>query len=203
MGINLGTLQTYLRSHTLSLNQAVLNRVNTLTNITYKDYPTIDELGNMAVYVKSIGCKALLRLDWRDFTVHRLPDRAQCNPNSYANHKLELTLSGNHQTPGEVLTASTMTKNWQIKLCTITERIIVCIVALISQTNADSHIQFIESWMGAHFARNAERYLGMPVVFLRSLVFLQKTLDTTHHLRDTMISTEYNTLLYLHQERWE
>ncbi|KAJ6993150.1 LOW QUALITY PROTEIN: hypothetical protein NC653_016318 [Populus alba x Populus x berolinensis] len=174
------TLRSYYKA------QAVLNRVNTLTNITYKDYPTIDELGNMAVYVKSIGCKALLRLDWRDFTVHRLPDRAQCNPNSYANHKLELTLSGNHQVLGvDFASVHIYADSW------------------ISQTNADSHIQFIESWMGAHFARNAERYLGMPVVFLRSLVFLQKTLDTTHHLRDTMISTEYNTLLYLHQERWE
>ncbi|GMY29892.1 mannan endo-1,4-beta-mannosidase 6 isoform X2 [Fagus crenata] len=87
----------------------VLNRVNTLTNITYKDDPTIFAcelmneprctsdpsgnklqiciLGEMAIYVKSIDPKHLVEIGLEGFYGPSTPDRVQFNPNTYAQQK--------------------------------------------------------------------------------------------------------------------
>ncbi|KAK9755399.1 hypothetical protein RND81_01G022400 [Saponaria officinalis] len=95
------TLKTYYKNHV----QTVLNRVNTYTNVTYKDDPTIfawelmneprctsDPSGDklqawiqeMAAYVKSIDPNHLLEIGLEGFYGPSTPERAQFNPNSYA-----------------------------------------------------------------------------------------------------------------------
>ncbi|KAJ6921225.1 hypothetical protein NC652_015205 [Populus alba x Populus x berolinensis] len=88
------TLRSYYKAH------AVLNRVN-IHSRTYPTRMTLQYLlGIMGItghgsLCEEHGCKALgRRLDWRDFTVHRTPDRAQFKSEFICYHKLELTLSG-------------------------------------------------------------------------------------------------------------
>lgn len=87
------------------LRQVVLNRVNTVTNVTYKEDPTIfawelmneprcpsdpsgDKLQSwiqeMAVYVKSIDPLHLLEIGSEGFYGPSSPDRQRFNPNSFA-----------------------------------------------------------------------------------------------------------------------
>ncbi|KAJ6922666.1 mannan endo-1,4-beta-mannosidase 6-like isoform X2 [Populus alba x Populus x berolinensis] len=184
------TLRSYYKAH------AVLNRVNTLTNITYKDDPTIfawelmneprctsdpsgDKLQSwitdMAVYVKSMDAKHLVEIGLEGFYGPSAPDRAQFNPNSYAT-QVGTDFIRNHQVLGvDFASVHIYADSW------------------ISQTISDSHIQFIESWMGAHI-EDAERYLGMPVVFAEFGVS-SKDPGYNSSFRDTMISTVYKTLL--------
>nr|XP_034913561.1 mannan endo-1,4-beta-mannosidase 6-like isoform X3 [Populus alba] len=186
------TLRSYYKAHV----KAVLNRVNTLTNITYKDDPTIfawelmneprctsdpsgDKLQSwitdMAVYVKSMDAKHLVEIGLEGFYGPSAPDRAQFNPNSYAT-QVGTDFIRNHQVLGvDFASVHIYADSW------------------ISQTISDSHIQFIESWMGAHI-EDAERYLGMPVVFAEFGVS-SKDPGYNSSFRDTMISTVYKTLL--------
>uniref|UniRef100_A0A6N2KLW2 mannan endo-1,4-beta-mannosidase n=1 Tax=Salix viminalis TaxID=40686 RepID=A0A6N2KLW2_SALVM len=184
------TLRSYYKAH------AVLNRVNTLTNITYKDDPTIfawelmneprctsdpsgDKLQSwitdMAVYVKSMDAKHLLEIGLEGFYGPSAPDRAQFNPNSYAT-QVGTDFIRNHQVLGvDFASVHIYADSW------------------ISQTISDSHIEFIKSWMEAHI-EDAERYLGMPVVFTEFGVS-SKDPGYNSSFRDTMINTVYKTLL--------
>lgn len=186
------TLRSYYKAHV----KAVLNRVNTLTNITYKDDPTIfawelmneprctsdpsgDKLQSwitdMAVYVKSMDAKHLVEIGLEGFYGPSAPDRAQFNPNSYAT-QVGTDFIRNHQVLGvDFASVHIYADSW------------------ISQTISDSHIQFIESWMEAHI-EDAERNLGMPVVFAEFGVS-SKDPGYNSSFRDTMISTVYKTLL--------
>ncbi|KAE8673914.1 Mannan endo-1,4-beta-mannosidase 6 [Hibiscus syriacus] len=153
------TLRSYYKSHV----KAVLNRVNTFTNITYKDDPTIfawelmneprctsDPSGDtlqswiseMAAYVESIDAK----------------------------HLVEIGALGIHFASVHIYADS-----W------------------ISQTISDAHLQFTKSWMEAHI-EDAEKYLGMPVIFSEFGVSSKDT-GCNSSYRDTLISTVYKTLL--------
>ncbi|CAK7343526.1 unnamed protein product [Dovyalis caffra] len=186
------TLRSYYKAHV----KAVLNRVNTVTNITYKDDPTIfawelmneprctsdpsgDKLQSwittMAVYVKSMDAKHLVEIGLEGFYGPSAPDRAQFNPNSYAT-QVGTDFIRNHQVLGvDFASVHIYADSW------------------ISQTISDAHIQFIKSWMEAHI-EDAEKYLGMPVVFAEFGVS-SKDPGYNSSFRDTVVNTVYKTLL--------
>ncbi|KAK6266441.1 hypothetical protein QUC31_017278 [Theobroma cacao] len=186
------TLRSYYKAHV----KAVLNRVNTVTNITFKDDPTIfawelmneprctsDPSGDtlqswiaeMAVYVKSLDAKHLVEIGLEGFYGPSAPARAQFNPNSYAT-QVGTDFVRNHQALGvDFASVHIYADSW------------------ISQTISDAHLQFTKSWMEAHI-EDAEKYLGMPVIFSE---FGVSTKDPGYNssFRDTLISTVYKTLL--------
>jgi mannan endo-1,4-beta-mannosidase len=186
------TLRGYYKAHV----KTVLNRENTITNITYKNDPTIfawelmneprctsDSSGNtlqswiseMAVYVKSIDAKHLVEIGLEGFYGPSSPDRAQFNPNSYAT-QVGTDFIRNHQSLGvDFASVHIYADSW------------------ISQTNSDSRLQFTKSWIEAHI-EDAEKYLQMPVVFSEFGVS-SKDPGYNSTYRDMVISTVYKTLL--------
>ncbi|XP_059462807.1 mannan endo-1,4-beta-mannosidase 6 [Corylus avellana] len=186
------TLRSYYKAHV----KTVLNRVNTVTNITYKDDPTIfawelmneprctsDPSGNklqswiqeMAVYVKSMDPKHLVEIGLEGFYGPSTPDKVQFNPNTYA-QQVGTDFIRNHQVLGvDFASVHIYADSW------------------ISQSISDAHLQFTKSWMEAHI-EDAEKYLGMPVVFAE---FGVSTKDPGYNssYRDTLLTTVYTTLL--------
>ncbi|KAE8696277.1 Mannan endo-1,4-beta-mannosidase 6 [Hibiscus syriacus] len=186
------TLRSYYKSHV----KAVLNRVNTFTNITYKDDPTIfawelmneprcasDPSGDtlqswiaeMAAYVKSLDAKHLVEIGVEGFYGPSAPARTKFNPNSYAT-QVGTDFIRNHQALGvDFASVHIYADSW------------------ISQMISDAHLLFTKSWMEAHI-EDAEKYLGMPVIFSE---FGVSSKDTGYNssYRDTLISTVYKTLL--------
>ncbi|KAH6798292.1 Glycosyl hydrolase superfamily protein [Perilla frutescens var. hirtella] len=157
------TLKYYYKSHV----STVLNRVNTITNITYKDDPTIfawelmneprcesDPSGDklqawiqeMAVFVKSIDPKHLVEIGLEGFYGPSTPNKVQHNPNTYA-QQVGTDFIRNHQVLGvDFASVHIYPDSW------------------ISQAISNAHIEFVKSWTQAHID-DAEEYLGMPVVF--------------------------------------
>ncbi|CAN1303252.1 Mannan endo-1,4-beta-mannosidase 6 [Linum perenne] len=182
------TLRSYYKAHV----KMVLNRVNTINNITYKEDPTIFawELINeprctsdpseswiqeMAVYVKSMDPKHLVEIGLEGFYGPSTPDRAQFNPNTYAT-QVGTDFIRNHQVLGvDFASVHMYADSW------------------ISQTISDEHVQFTKSWMQAHID-DAERYLGMPVVFTEFGVSV-KDQGYNSTFRDNLYKTVYQTLL--------
>ncbi|KAM1949690.1 hypothetical protein ACFX15_009712 [Malus domestica] len=184
------TLKSYYKAHT------VLNRVNTLTNITYKDDPTIfswelmneprctsdpsgdklqDWIQEMAVYVKSVDPKHLVEIGLEGFYGPSAPDRVQFNPNPYA-QEVGTDFIRNHQVFGvDFASVHIYADSW------------------ISSSISDVHLQFTKSWMEAHI-EDAEKYLGMPVLFSE---FGVSSKDPSYNssFRDTLLSTVYKTIL--------
>ncbi|XP_052174541.1 mannan endo-1,4-beta-mannosidase 6-like isoform X2 [Diospyros lotus] len=186
------TLRSYYKAHV----KTVLNRVNTLTNTSYKDDPTIfawelmneprcvsDPSGDklqawieeMAVYVKSIDPKHLVEIGLEGFYGPSTPNRVQFNPNTYA-QQVGTDFIRNHQVLGvDFASVHIYTDSW------------------ISQSISDAHIQFVKSWMRAHI-EDAETVLGMPVLFAEFGVSA-KAPGYNSSFRDTLISSVYETLL--------
>ncbi|KAL6508103.1 Mannan endo-1,4-beta-mannosidase 6 [Orobanche gracilis] len=186
------TLRSYYKAHV----NTVLNRVNTLTNITYKDDPTIfawelmneprcesDPSGNklqgwieeMAVHVKSIDPKHLVEIGLEGFYGPSTPNKVQYNPNTYA-QQVGTDFIRNHQALGvDFASVHIYPDSW------------------MSGSITNTQVEFTKSWMQAHID-DAESFLGMPVVFSE---FGVSTRDTGYNstYRDTLISTVYNTLL--------
>ncbi|KAL4272394.1 hypothetical protein GQ457_13G018280 [Hibiscus cannabinus] len=164
------TRRSYYKAHV----KAVLNRVNTLTNITYKDNPT-SWIAEMAVYVKSLDAKHLVEIGLEGFYGPSAPARAQFNPNSYAT-QVGTDFIRNHQALGvDFASVHIYADSW------------------ISQTISDAHLQFTTSWMEAHI-EDAEKYLGMPVIFSEFGVS-SKDPGYNSSFRDALISTVYKTVL--------
>ncbi|XP_075507912.1 mannan endo-1,4-beta-mannosidase 6-like [Primulina tabacum] len=186
------TIRNYYKSHV----KAVLNRVNTITNITYKDDPTIfawelmneprcesDPSGNklqswieeMTVYVKSIDPKHLVEIGLEGFYGPSTPHKVQNNPNTYA-QQVGTDFIRNHQVLGvDFASVHIYPDSW------------------ISQSITDAHIEFTKSWMQSHID-DAETFLGMPVLFSE---FGVSTKDPGYNAsyRDTLISSVYKTLV--------
>ncbi|KAK6943351.1 Glycoside hydrolase, family 5 [Dillenia turbinata] len=186
------TLRSYYKAHI----KTVLNRVNTITNATYKEDPTIfawelmneprctsdpsgDKLQSwiqeMAIYVKSMDPKHLVEIGLEGFYGPSTPNRYQFNPNTYA-QQVGTDFIRNHQIIGvDFASVHIYADSW------------------VSQTITDAHIQFIKSWMPAHID-DAEEVLGMPVLFGE---FGVSTKDPGYNssFRDTLISTVYKILL--------
>ncbi|PPE02573.1 hypothetical protein GOBAR_DD00398 [Gossypium barbadense] len=185
-------LRSYYKSHV----KAVLNRVNTFTNITYKNDPTIfawelmneprctsDPSGDtlqswiaeMAAYVKSLDAKHMVEIGLEGFYGPSAPARTQFNPNSYAT-QVGTDFIRNHQALGvDFASVHIYADSW------------------ISPTISDAHLEFTKSWMEAHI-EDAEKYLGMPVIFSEFGVS-RKDPGYNSSYRDTLISTVYKTLL--------
>ncbi|MBA0628468.1 hypothetical protein Godav_023191 [Gossypium davidsonii] len=186
------TLRSYYKSHV----KAVLNRVNTFTNITYKNDPTIfawelmneprctsDPSGDtlqswiaeMAAYVKSLDAKHMVEIGLEGFYGPSAPARTQFNPNSYAT-QVGTDFIRNHQALGvDFASVHIYADSW------------------ISPTISDAHLEFTKSWMEAHI-EDAEKYLGMPVIFSEFGVS-RKDPGYNSSYRDTLIMTVYKTLL--------
>ncbi|KAM7526599.1 hypothetical protein LguiA_016501 [Lonicera macranthoides] len=186
------TMRSYYKAHV----KMVLNRVNTVNNITYKDDPTIfawelmneprcasDPSGDklqewieeMAVYVKSIDPKHLVEIGLEGFYGPSTLNRVHYNPNTYA-QQIGTDFIRNHQVLGvDFASVHIYADSW------------------ISPTVSNSHLQFIRSWMQSHID-DAENVLSMPVVFGEFGVS-SKDPGYNTSFRDTLISTVYKTLL--------
>ncbi|XP_042013771.1 mannan endo-1,4-beta-mannosidase 6 isoform X1 [Salvia splendens] len=186
------TLRSYYKSHV----KTVLNRVNTITNITYKDDPTIfawelineprcesDPSGDklqawieeMSVYVKSIDPKHLLQIGSEGFYGESTPNKVQFNPNTYA-QQVGTDFIRNHQVLGvDFASVHIYPDSW------------------ISQAISDAHIEFVRSWTQAHID-DAENYLGMPVMFTEFGVSRKDPgYNLTYH--DALLSSVYQSVL--------
>ncbi|XP_039683646.1 mannan endo-1,4-beta-mannosidase 6 isoform X1 [Medicago truncatula] len=186
------TLRSYYKSHV----KTVLNRVNTFTNITYKEDPTIfawelmneprcnsdptgdklqDWIQEMAFHVKKIDPKHLVEIGLEGFYGPSTPQRLQFNPNTYA-QQVGTDFIRNHQVLGvDFASVHMYADSW------------------VSPQIADTHISFVKSWMDAHI-EDAEKYLGMPVVFSEFGVS-SKDPGYNSTYRDTLISTVYSAVL--------
>ncbi|KAJ0781742.1 putative mannan endo-1,4-beta-mannosidase [Helianthus annuus] len=184
------TLKDYYKAHT------VLNRVNTITNITYKDDPTIfawelinearctsDPSGDklqewieeMAYYVKTVDPKHLVEIGLEGFYGPSTPNKVPINPNTYC-QQVGTDFIRNHQVLGvDFASVHIYADSW------------------ISPPISDTHITFTKSWMQSHID-DAEKYLGMPVIFSEFGVSAKDPGFNTS-FRDSLISTVYNTLL--------
>ncbi|KAK4795718.1 hypothetical protein SAY86_028044 [Trapa natans] len=186
------TLKSYYKAYV----KTVLNRVNTITNITYKEDPTIfawelmneprctsDPSGDvlqewieeMAVHVKGIDPKHLVEIGLEGFYGPSTPNRVQYNPNTYA-QQVGTDFVRNHQVLGvDFASVHIYADSW------------------ISQAISDAHLPFIRSWMEAHI-EDAENYLNMPVLFSE---FGVSTKDPGYNstFRDALFTTVYRTLL--------
>ncbi|KAL8167272.1 hypothetical protein V2J09_008771 [Rumex salicifolius] len=184
-------VKSYYKNHT------VLNRVNTLTNMTYKDDPTVfgwelmneprcpsdpsgdvlqDWIQEMAAYVKSIDPKHLLGIGSEGFYGPSTPDKASFNPNSYAT-QVGTDFIRNHQALGvDFASAHIYADSW------------------ISTTVSSAHLVFYKDWMQSHID-DADKYLGMPVVFGEFGVS-SKDEGFNTSFRDTIYSTVYKTLIH-------
>ncbi|CAL5389009.1 unnamed protein product [Camellia sinensis] len=186
------TLKTYYKAHV----KIVLNRVNTIRNITYKDDPTIfawelmneprcvsDPSGNklqewieeMAVYVKSIDPNHLVGIGLEGFYGPSTPNKVQFNPNTFA-QEVGTDFIRNHQVLGvDFASVHIYPDSW------------------ISESISNAHIPFVESWMQAHI-EDAENFLRMPVLFAEFGVSANDP-GYNSSFRNTLVSTVYKILL--------
>ncbi|KAL6278333.1 hypothetical protein ACE6H2_021934 [Prunus campanulata] len=193
---NDGQWRALQKSPSVYDEETVLNRVNTLTNITYKDDPTVfawelmneprctsdpsgdklqDWIQEMAVYVKSLDPKHLVEIGLEGFYGPSAPGRVQFNPNTYA-QQVGTDFIRNHRVLGvDFASVHIYADSW------------------ISQSISDLHLQFTKSWMEAHI-EDAEKYLGMPVLFSEFGVS-SKDPGYNSSFRDNLLSTVYKTIL--------
>ncbi|CAI8583629.1 unnamed protein product [Vicia faba] len=186
------TLRSYYKAHV----KTVLNRVNTFTNITYKEDPTIfawelmneprcnsdptgdklqDWIQEMAFHVKKIDPKHLVEIGLEGFYGPSTPQRLQFNPNTYA-QQVGTDFIRNHQVLGvDFASVHMYADSW------------------VSPQISDTHLSFVKSWMEAHI-EDAEKYLGMPVIFSEFGVS-SKDPGYNSTYRDTLISTVYSSIL--------
>ncbi|XP_020085997.1 mannan endo-1,4-beta-mannosidase 6-like [Ananas comosus] len=186
------TVKGYYQAHI----KTILTRVNTYTNITYKDDPTIfawelmneprclsDPSGNklqawiqeMAFYVKSIDPVHLLEIGTEGFYGLSTPDRQQVNPNTYAG-QVGTDFIRNHQALGiDFASVHIYPDSW------------------LSSATTESSLEFARTWMENH-VDDSENLLGMPVVFGE---FGVSTKNGKHNVtfRDAFIGMVYKTLL--------
>lgn len=186
------TLKGYYKSHV----KAVVNRVNSITGIKYKDDPTIfawelmneprcdsdpsgDTLQNwiqeMAVHVKSMDPQHLVEIGLEGFYGPSTPNRTPFNPNSYA-QQVGTDFIRNHQALGvDFASAHIYPDSW------------------ISRDINTAHLEFTKSWMQSHI-EDAENHLRMPIIFTE---FGVSTKDPGYNstYRDTILNTVYKTIL--------
>ncbi|XP_026457168.1 mannan endo-1,4-beta-mannosidase 6-like [Papaver somniferum] len=187
------TLRTYYKDHVKTL----LNRVNTFTNVTYKNDPTIfawelmnearcpsDPSGDtlqawiqeMAMHVKSIDLNHLLEIGVEGFYGPSTPDRVQLNPNKVA-QQVGTDFIRNHQALGiDFASVHMYADSW------------------ISPSVSNAHIKFVTSWMKSHIEDAEKKLGGMPVIFSEFGVSVRDG-GYNASFRDTLISTVYKTIL--------
>ncbi|CDY61603.1 BnaC03g71320D [Brassica napus] len=174
----------------------VLNRVNTFTNITYKNDPTIfawelmneprcpsdpsgDKLQSwiqeMAVFVKSLDAKHMVEIGLEGFYGPSAPARTKFNPNPYAAQVGTDFIRNNQALGVDFASVHVYPDAW------------------ISPAVSDTFLEFTNSWMQAH-VEDAETYLGMPVLFTEFGVSAHDPGFNTS-FRDMMLNTVYKMTL--------
>ncbi|KAG6503215.1 mannan endo-1,4-beta-mannosidase 6-like [Zingiber officinale] len=186
------TVKGYYKAHV----KTVLTRVNTFTNITYKDDPTIfswelmneprclsDPSGNklqdwiqeMAVHVKSIDSDHLLSTGTEGFYGISTPEKLSLNPNPVAG-QVGTDFIRNHKTLGiDYASAHIYPDIW------------------ISKSVSNDFLQFATKWMRNHID-DTESVLRMPVVFGEYGVS-SKDEKFNATFRNVFIDAVYSTLL--------
>ncbi|MQL85223.1 hypothetical protein Taro_017744 [Colocasia esculenta] len=186
------TVKGYYKAHV----RAVLSRVNTFTNVAYKDDPTIfawelmnepqctsDPSGDklqawieeMAEHVKSIDAVHLLGIGSEGFYGPATPERSQLNPNALSG-RVGTDFVRNHTAPGiDFASAHIYPDLW------------------LSHTVSDSHLDFAKAWMEAHI-QDAGSKLGMPMLFGEFGVS-SKDDRFDDAFREAFIGAIYDTLL--------
>ncbi|KAI0501830.1 hypothetical protein KFK09_016775 [Dendrobium nobile] len=186
------TIKGYYKAHV----ERVLTRINTFTNVKYKDDPTIfawelineprcllDPSGDtlqtwieeMAQFVKSVDPIHLLEIGVEGFYGPSTPEKLQQNPNSYMG-EVGTDFIRNHQTPGiDFASVHIYSDNW------------------LPDSFSDEHFDFVKSWMQDHMD-DAEKLLNMPVVFGEFGVSLKDERFTTE-FREAFIGRVHKMLL--------
>lgn len=158
------TLKNYFKSHI----KVILNRVNTLTNVAYKNDPTIfawelineprceaDPTGDtlhvwteeMAAYVKSTDPKHLVGVGMEGFYGPCSPDRVKFNPYSCA-HQEGTDFIRHHQAAGiDFASIHIYPSNWISENC-----------------DPSCHLSFVKNWTRVHI-EDCEKILKMPLLF--------------------------------------
>nr|XP_034584979.1 putative mannan endo-1,4-beta-mannosidase 5 isoform X2 [Setaria viridis] len=187
------TVKGYFKNHV----QNMLTRVNTYTNVTYKDDPTIfawelmnelrctsDPTGNklqawiqeMAFHVKSIDPDHLLEVGAEGFYGPSSPARLQANPNTYAG-QVGTDFIRNHRVLGvDFASVHIYPDTW------------------MSGAAVEAQLKFVQSWMQAHIA-DAEGVLSMPVVFTEFGVSTKARSAFNATSRDQFVQAVYGVLL--------
>ncbi|KAK8928881.1 Mannan endo-1,4-beta-mannosidase 6 [Platanthera zijinensis] len=186
------TLKAYYKANV----NAILNRVNTITNITYKADPTIfawelmnearcptDPSGNtlqawieeMASYVKSIDSNHLVEVGIEGFYGPSTPNRQQFNPNTFS-AQVGTDFIRNHRALGiDFATVHIYPDTW------------------ISNVVSNTYLQFVGSWMQSHID-DADKMLGMPVVFTEFGVSVKDN-NFSVNFRDLFINIVYRNVM--------
>ncbi|KAL6593209.1 hypothetical protein ACP70R_049093 [Stipagrostis hirtigluma subsp. patula] len=189
------TVKGYFKNHIKNM----LTRVNTYTNVMYKDDPTIfawelmneprcasDPTGNklqawiqeMAFHVKSIDPDHLLEVGTEGFYGPSSPARMEANPNTFAG-LVGTDFIRNHRILGiDFASVHVYPDTW------------------LSGPGAtmEAQLQFVQSWMQAHIA-DAEDALDMPVVFTEFGVSTKARSAFNATTRDQFIQAVYGMLL--------
>ncbi|XP_072997445.1 mannan endo-1,4-beta-mannosidase 8-like [Typha latifolia] len=176
--------------------KAVLTRVNTITNVAYKDDPTIlawelinepecpsDPSGDklqawieeMASYVKSIDPVHLLECGVEGFYGPSNPERLNSNPASYSG-QVGTDFIRNHQASGiDIASVHIYSDSW------------------LPHSISDDHLQFVKTWMEQHMD-DAAKLLRMPIMFAEFGASLK---DERFDLefREAFFETVYSTFL--------
>ncbi|CAL9062540.1 mannan endo-1,4-beta-mannosidase 8 [Musa acuminata AAA Group] len=185
-----------VKSYYKAFVKTVITRVNTITNVAYKDDPTImawelineprcpsDPSGDtlqawfeeMAAYVKSIDPTHLLEIGVEGFYGPSTPERLQLNPNTCAGDA-GTDFIRNHRVAGvDFASVHVYSDTW------------------LPDPDSNAHLQFVRAWMHQHMD-DAEKLLGMPVVFGEFGVSV-KDERFESRFRETFMETVYDTLL--------
>ncbi|XP_010922771.1 mannan endo-1,4-beta-mannosidase 8 isoform X1 [Elaeis guineensis] len=185
-----------IKSYYKAFVKTVITRINTLTNVAYKDDPTIfawelmneprctsDPSGDrlqawveeMASYVKSIDPIHLLEIGVEGFYGLSTPERLHLNPNTFAG-QAGTDFIRNHQVSSiDFASVHIYSDTW------------------LPESESDAQLQFVKTWM-QHHMDDAEKLLAMPVVFGEFGVSV-KDEKFSFMFREAFIKTVYKTVL--------
>ncbi|WOK96726.1 mannan endo-1,4-beta-mannosidase 8 [Canna indica] len=191
-----------LKGYYKSFVETVITRVNTFTNVAYKDDPTIlawelineprccsDPSGDtlqawfeeMVAHVKSIDPTHLLEIGVEGFYGPSTPEKTQLNPNDFAS-QAGTDFIRNHQIPGvDLASVHVYSDTW------------------LPDPDSNKHLQFVRAWMHQHI-EDAEKLLRMPIVFGEFGVSAKdERFDS--RFRESFMETVYSILMSCRGER--
>ncbi|KAM0897998.1 hypothetical protein ACQ4PT_022224 [Festuca glaucescens] len=185
-----------LKSYYKAFVEAVLTRINTITNVAYKDDPTIiawelineprcpsdpsgDTLqawiGEMASHVKSIDPLHLVEIGVEGYYGPSTPELLPVNPDDYSG-RVGTDFIRNHQALGiDLASVHIYSDTW------------------LPDSIEENHLQFVNTWMQQHID-DAANLLGMPIVIGEFGLSL-KDGKFDSEFRETFIKTVYNNFL--------
>ncbi|XP_042454810.1 mannan endo-1,4-beta-mannosidase 8-like [Zingiber officinale] len=191
-----------LKGYYKAFARTVITRINTFTNVAYKDDPTIlawelineprcpsDPSGDtlqawfeeMVAYVKSIDPVHMLEIGVEGFYGPSMPERLELNPNESAGRE-GTDFIRNHQVPGvDFASVHVYSDTW------------------LPDPDSNVHLQFVRAWMHQHI-EDAEALLGMPIVFGEFGVSV-KDERFNSEFQQTFMETVYDTFLTSSQNR--